>query len=99
MRGDRDSTHTRTMRVRMPRVCRSTGVRLASQHILSMVGRHARLNFHVPDRHGMVIPLHSPCYFHQICALGPDHQPDGVGIGLRGSFAVAAGVAEIAVAA
>jgi len=86
MRGDRDSTHT-------------GGMRLASQHVLRRVRRQSLVNFHIPDCYGMVISLHSPRYFHHVSAVGPDHQTHGIGVGPGGAFAVATGVAEIAVSA
>ncbi len=61
-------------------------------------------NLHVPDRNGMVIALDSPRYFDNVSTVGdsvlrPDHQTDRIRLGLDGSFAIAARVAEIAVAA
>ena len=81
----------------MARVSSGAGVDLTSQHVASNRCNRSGLDSSYADRDRMMIALNSPGNFNDASALGPNHEADGIGIGLGSPFAMAAGVTEIAV--
>ena len=81
----------------MARVSGGAGVDLTSQHLATNRCNRSSLDSSYADRDRMMIALNSPGNFNDASALGPNHEADGIGIGLGSPFAMAARVTEIAV--
>jgi hypothetical protein len=99
MRDSSDLTRQSRAPMSLPRVRFGAGARLPGEWISRWRLVTADCDFNAAHGDRMVIALYRPCNFDYISMMfGFDHQADGIGIGLRGSFAVAAPIAEVTVA-